>query len=96
MMLVDANLLIYAVNRDLPQHGAARLWLEKTFSGSDSVGLPWVVVLAFLRLCTNPRVFASPMTVERAIAYVDEWLALPVVSVVGPGVVPMLDVSPVF
>ncbi len=63
MMLVDANLLIYAVNRDLPQHGAARLWLEKTFSGSDPVGLPWVVVLAFLRLCTNPRVFASPMTV---------------------------------
>jgi len=85
VMLVDANLLIYAVNRDLPHHRAARSWLENTFSGSDPVGLPWVAVLAFLRLCTNPRVFASPMTVERAIAYVDEWLALPTVSMVGPG-----------
>jgi len=85
VILVDANLLIYAVNRDLPQHKAARAWLEKIFSGSDPVGLPWVAVLAFLRLCTNPRIFAVPLTVERALAYVDEWLALPVVSLVGPG-----------
>jgi len=84
-MLIDANLLIYAVNRDLPQHAAARSWLEDTFSQSEPVGLPWVVILAFLRLCTNPRVFTSPMSVERAIAYIDEWLALPAVSVVGPG-----------
>ena len=85
MMLVDANLLIYAVNRDLPHHSASRSWLENTLSGGDPVALPWVVVLAFLRLCTSPRAFASPMSVERAIAYIDEWLALPTVGVVGPG-----------
>jgi len=54
-MLIDANLLIYAVNRDLPQHAAARSWLEDTFSQSEPVGLPWVVILAFLRLCTVPH-----------------------------------------
>ncbi len=86
MILVDADLLIYAVNLDLPQHKAARAWLEKTLSGTEPVGLPWLVVLAFLRLCTNPRVFAAPMTLERALAYIDEWLALAVVSLVEPGV----------
>lgn len=85
MILLDANLLIYAVNRDLPQHKAAKTWLEKTFSASENAGLPWISLLAFLRLCTNPRVFKSPIKVEEAIAYVDEWLALPAVSLVTPG-----------
>ena len=85
MILLDANLLIYAVNRDLPQHKTAKTWIEKTFSDQDSVGLPWVSVLAFLRLCTSPRVFKAPLKVEDAIAYVDEWVALPSVELVTPG-----------
>lgn len=85
MKLLDANLLIYAVNGDLPQHRAAKAWLEKVLSGIDSVGLPWVSVLAFLRLCTSRRVFAKPLSVEQAIAYIDEWLALPSVTLVRPG-----------
>lgn len=85
MILLDANLLIYAVNRDLPQHKAARAWLEKSFSGQEDVGLPWVSVLAFMRLCTSSRVFRSPMKVEEAVAYLDEWLALPNVELVTPG-----------
>ena len=85
MILLDANLLIYAVNRDLPQHKTAKTWIEKTFSDQDSVGLPWVSVLAFLRLCTNPRVFKAPLKVEDAIAYIDEWVALPSVELVTPG-----------
>jgi toxin-antitoxin system PIN domain toxin len=85
VILLDANLLIYAVNRDLPQHKTAKTWIEKTFSDQDSVGLPWVSVLAFLRLCTNPRVFKAPLKVEDAIAYIDEWVALPSVELVTPG-----------
>ena len=85
MILLDANLLIYAVNRDLPQHKVAKTWIEKIFSGSDNVGLPWVSVLAFLRLCTNPRVFKAPLKIEEAIAYVEEWVDLPSVELVTPG-----------
>ncbi len=85
MILLDANLLIYGVNRDLPQHKAARTWIEKTFSDPDDVGLPWVSVLAFLRLSTNPRVFKAPLKIDEAIAYVDEWVALPAVCLVVPG-----------
>jgi predicted nucleic acid-binding protein len=77
MILVDANLLIYAVNQDLPPHPIARSWWESTLSGGESVGIPWVVILAFVRICTHGRVFAKPLSPESAISYIDEWLLSP-------------------
>lgn len=85
MILVDANLLIYAVNGDLPQHERARLWWENRLSGRGAVGIPWVVVLAFLRICTNGRVFKNPMSVEHVTEYVSGWLDQPAVAAVAPG-----------
>jgi toxin-antitoxin system PIN domain toxin len=85
VILVDANLLIYAVNQDLPQHKQARSWWEQTLSGTATVGIPWVSLLAFLRICTNLRIFAQPLSPEAAIAYIDEWLGLPPVRLVAPG-----------
>jgi toxin-antitoxin system PIN domain toxin len=85
MILVDANLLLYAVNLDLPQNARARAWLEEVLSGNESVGLPWVVILAFLRLTTNARVFDRPLTVEQSLAYIEEWLSQPVATAVVPG-----------
>jgi len=85
MILLDANLLLYAVNRDLPQHEKARAWLEQALSDEQRVGLPWVVILAFLRLTTNPRVFERPLAIEQAAAYISEWLSRPMVTTVGPG-----------
>ena len=85
MILVDANLLIYAVNKNSPQHRVARKWLETTLSGAGAVGLPWIVVLAFLRITTRPGILEHPLTGDQALEYIDEWLALPVVSLVAPG-----------
>lgn len=85
MILVDANLLLYAVNPDLPHHPQARRWWESALSGTEAVGIPWVVILAFLRLTTSPRVFESPLEPHRALGYIDEWLAQPVVEPVVPG-----------
>ena len=85
MILVDANLLLYAVNPDLPQHMPARRWWEAALSGTEAVGIPWVVMLAFLRLTTHPRVFERPLDVGRALGYMDEWLAQPVTALVAPG-----------
>lgn len=85
MILVDVNLLLYAVNRDLPQHEAAREWWEGVLSDGKPVALAWVVMLAFLRLSTNPRVFERPLSIDAAVAYVDEWLAIPVVKPALPG-----------
>lgn len=85
MILIDANLLIYAVDADSPHHAKARPWFEETLSGTTRVGLAWVVLLAFLRLTTHPSVMRRPLTVERALGYVDDWLGQPFVELVGPG-----------
>jgi toxin-antitoxin system PIN domain toxin len=84
MIIVDANLLIYAINRDAPHHRKARRWLESALSGAETVGLPWIVVLAFLRITTRQGILANPLDPERAISYIDEWLSIPSVELLGP------------
>ena len=85
MILVDANLLIYSVDASSPRHAAAKAWLEETLSGNTPVGLPWTVILAFLRITTRPGIFASPLTPEQAMDYVDGWLQQPYVKAVSSG-----------
>jgi toxin-antitoxin system PIN domain toxin len=84
VVLIDANLLIYAVFRDSLQHDLARVWLDATLSGGEAVALPWAVLAAFIRLGTNPRVMTQPLTLDEAIEHVKEWLDLPIVRVVVP------------
>jgi toxin-antitoxin system PIN domain toxin len=85
MILVDANLLIYAVDSASPHHRAARRWLEDTLSGTVRVGLAWSVLLAFLRIITSPAVFPRPISPEAALDYVESWLRQPYVQAVVPG-----------
>jgi toxin-antitoxin system PIN domain toxin len=85
MRLADLNLLIYAVNRDAPQHDLARQWLEDSLSGDETLALSWTVILGFLRLTTSARIFDRPLSAERANAIVDEWLSHPNVDVLVPG-----------
>ena len=74
MILLDANLLIYAHVNAFPQHARARKWLDAQLSGSGPVGLPWESLLAFLRIVTNPRVFERPEPVADAWRQVKSWL----------------------
>jgi len=83
--IVDVNLLLHAYNPSAPLHVQARRWLESALSGDESVGLPWVVILAFLRIATNPRAVTRPLSVERACETVDQLLGYPGVRIVQPG-----------
>ena len=85
MILVDLNLLIYAVNSDMSPHKESRRWLEHALSGNESVGLAWVVILGFLRIATRGDVFPEPLTADRALGYVGEWLRQPCVTPIRPG-----------
>jgi len=85
MILLDANVLIYAVDADAPQHAKARRWLERTLSSDIVVGMPWSVALAFLRITTRTGVLRRQLSAEQAIGFVDDWLAQPYVDLVGPG-----------
>lgn len=85
MIVIDVNLLIYAVNEDAPDHRKAKAWLEATISGNETVGLPWIVLLAFLRLTTRAGFFQRPLAVDDAFDLLDRWLQQPSVTVPEPG-----------
>lgn len=78
-MLLDANLLLYAVDANSKHNLKAAAWLEETLNGANRVGLPWQTIGAFLRIVTHPRVTADPLTGPEAWKYVSDWLAVPVV-----------------
>ncbi|SRR6266404_5107873 len=85
MILVDINLLLYAVNEDDPHHLAARDWLEQKLSLDDPVGLSWIVILGFVRLSTNAKVFPKPLSRQEALDQINSWLAQPCVRVIAAG-----------
>ncbi len=76
MILVDANLLLYAVISGYPQHQPALAWLDERLNDHPRVGLPWPSLLAFLRIATNPRLFSNPLSMPDAWRRVERWLEL--------------------
>lgn len=77
MIIPDTNLLVYAYDAMSPRHARARSWWEDALSGGEPVGIPWIVILAFVRLMTHPTLSENPMTVAQAREAVAAWLALP-------------------
>jgi uncharacterized protein len=73
MMLVDADLLLYAVDSRSPAHARAAAWLVEVLTGDRRVGLPWQTIGAFLRISTNPRAAANPLSPDEAWSYVESW-----------------------
>jgi toxin-antitoxin system PIN domain toxin len=85
VIVLDVNVLLYAYDTSSPSYSSARRWLLTTFSGPELIGLPWQVVWAFLRLSTNPRIFANCREMGEAVQLVDEWIALKRVRLLAPG-----------
>ena len=79
MILVDANLLVYAHVSSLPQHRAAVSWLDTQLKANAIVGIPWQSLLSFARLVTNPRIFERPLPIQSAWKQVENWLNCPTV-----------------
>lgn len=73
-MLVDANILLYAVDEGSAFHEAARVWLDERLNGHRRVGVPWASLLAFLRISTHPRASSRPLTPAEAWSHVADWL----------------------
>ena len=77
MRIVDANVLLYAVNADSLHHRASRRWLDGGLSGDDTIGFTWLALTAFLRLSTKVGLFPTPLSVGESLAQVRSWLAAP-------------------
>ena len=84
MKIVDLNLLIYAVNQDSVHHTQAKSWLETQLNGIESIGMPWLVILGFIRIMANGRIFPNPLSEIQVTDLVDEWLQNPLVRVPDP------------
>lgn len=84
MKVIDLNILIYAINKDAPNHQQARKWWENCLAEIEAIGLPWIVLLGFIRITTNPRVFTNPLSPEDATALIDDWLKQPSVEIISP------------
>lgn len=85
MIVPDVNLLVYVLNADSPHHPRALAWWRDCLNGHEPVGLPWVTILGVLRLVTNRRILSAPLSIEEAMANVDEWCRQPVVTLIEPG-----------
>jgi uncharacterized protein len=81
---MDANVLLYAINKDAQHHVVARRWLDDALGGEETVAFCWVVMLAFLRISTHPSIFPMPLSANEASDVLDAWLSQPNAVVVEP------------
>ena len=77
MILPDVNVLVYAARDDVPDCARYRAWLEGTLAGPEPVAIASPVLAGFLRVVTNPRIFARPSSLDDALRFVDAVLAAP-------------------
>jgi toxin-antitoxin system PIN domain toxin len=85
MILVDANVLLYAYHPRSAQHDRCRDWVERGFTGPTPVWLAWATILAFIRISTSSRLFESPLRADEARRIVAAWLEAPAVGLLNPG-----------
>jgi toxin-antitoxin system PIN domain toxin len=84
VVVVDANVLLYAVDRASAHHERSRSWLDSSLAGTEAVGLAWIALLAFIRIGTNASILPTPMTPDEATGQVETWLAGPAAVVAQP------------
>jgi len=84
MILPDVNVLIYAYDESSKEHSRAKRWWENQLNGAQMIGLSWVVLLGFIRLLTNPRIYQNPYAPPEILAIVKLWLEQPHVKIIQP------------
>jgi predicted nucleic acid-binding protein len=75
VLVVDANVLLHAVNTASPHHARARERLAQWSAVPGQIGLTWSIVYEFLRVATHPAVFPKPLRFADAWSFVDALLS---------------------
>ncbi|MBX3070805.1 MAG: type II toxin-antitoxin system VapC family toxin [Thermomicrobiales bacterium] len=84
MKTPDVNLLLYAYDETSPHHDGAARWLEQRLRGTEPTGFAWSTLTSFVRVSTHRRIFANPLSPAKAFSVVEEWLAVPAVTILHP------------
>ena len=85
MILIDASVLLNAVNKASPLHKPVVHWFREVFDGSETIGLPWISLWAFARIATNARVFPAPKSAAEVFEQIEAWIGQPGVMLIQPG-----------
>lgn len=85
MIVIDANLLLYAYDSRSTKHEKSRKWVEQVFSEGTPVGLPWQTIGAFIRIVTHPRIPGQRFTLDEVVQVIDRWVKQPNVRLLAPG-----------
>lgn len=73
MIVLDANILIYAFSETSPYREASATWLEEALERREELALPWLTILAFLRITTGPA-YERNSSLATAVARIGELL----------------------
>jgi uncharacterized protein len=72
VVLPDVNVLLYAHRQDSTHHDAGRAWIEAMVASDQAYGVSEMVMSAFVRIVTHPRIFEPPSSIVQALAFVSE------------------------
>jgi hypothetical protein len=87
---IDANVLVYALYRDAPQHASSRAFLERAQRGDLTPCFTSQTLAEFFSIVTSARRVSAPRTPEEAVSAIQSLLALP-----GTTILPVpADVTP--
>lgn len=85
MTILDANVLVFLHNEDAPQHAKCKEWIENVVGSGELIGIPWICLMAFLRITTAPGLMSQPISIEDAAKIVSDWIEYPSVVIPEPG-----------
>lgn len=85
MILCDVNVFLHAFREDSPHHKHVKAWLESELNSRRACGVSSLVLSAFIRIVTHPRVYDPPTPLADALAFVDALRAVPTVVAIEPG-----------
>ena len=83
-MLIDANLLLFAVDSESQFHIKARDWLNEQLNGTQRVGIPWLSLGAFVRIITHQGITKRALDPAEAWQRVEDWLSDDLVWIPSP------------
>jgi toxin-antitoxin system PIN domain toxin len=84
LILPDVNVLTYAFRVDSADHSQYKNWLTELVNGDAAYGIAPQVLSSLARICTHPRIYREPSTIEEALAFCNVLLEAPNATVISP------------
>lgn len=85
MRLCDVNVLVYAHREDSPHHAFYRAWIEQELSAGKTFLYCEIVLSAFVRIVTHPKIFRPASPIGSALQFAADIRSAPPAVGIMPG-----------